>query len=191
MLKQNFNSRLKYIIVLIVILAFGILFIFVCPRNHLLTKNELNTLISERVINPICINDIGNSYTAIIYKDSKSNEMVELIAFKNMWGRINTRSYAFYQPSREGKVDVEYWTIEPYRINRIGYVGIEIIDKDIYEKVRSVEVILDNGLVERASFQSSNILLIPAERRFFWEKPKLKAIELYDEKGNVIHGFYS
>jgi hypothetical protein len=173
------------------ILAFGILFIFLCPRNQLLTKNELNGLISEKGIHPVCINDISNSYTAIIYEDSKQNETVELIAYKNIWGRINTRSYAFYQPSREGKVDVEYWTIEPYRINLLGYVGVEIIDTDIYEKARSVEVTLDNGLVERASFQNSNILLIPAERRFFWEKPKLKTIEIYDENGNVIHGFYS
>lgn len=191
MVRRNLNNRMMCVLALMVILIFGIIFIILCPRNQLLTNDELNTLISEKGISPICINDIGNSYTAVIYKDSQSNETIELIAYKNMWGRINTRSSNFYQPSREGEIDVEYWTIQPYSYNFPGYIGIEIMDQDIYKKARSVEVILDNGLVERAEFQNSTILLIPAERKFFWEKPKLKTIELYDENGNVIHGFYS
>lgn len=65
------------------------------------------------------------------------------------------------------------------------------MSKDILAAAKSVKVVLDNGLVERALFRNSNILLVPATKKYFWEKPLLKTIEIYDENGKVIAGFYS
>lgn len=184
-------NHIKFLVAAMVIFAVGIILIFGFSTNHLLTNDELNTLISERKIEPILINDIGDSYTVIVYKDAKSYERLALIAYKNRWDKIKTKQYAFYESNRINKVDVEYWSIGPYEYNLIGYVGIEIFNKEIFDEARSVEVVLDNGLVMRARFQNSNILLIPAKRKFFWEKPKLETIEIYDSNGNVIDGFYS
>ncbi len=183
-------NHLKLLIVM-GILVFVVILMFGLPRNQLLTNDELNTLISEKGINPISTNDIGSSYTDFVYKDVKSNEMLELIAYKNRWGKIITKQYAFYKSDRIDKVDVEYWGTKPFSYNLDGYVGIEILCKDILDEARSVEVIFDNGFVIRAKLQASNILLIQAKRNFLWEKPKLKTIEIYNDKGNVIHGFYS
>lgn len=182
-------NHLRLFIVMAII-AFVIILIFGCPRNSLLTNAELKSLISEKGISPILTNDIGLSYTVILYKDVKSNEMLELIAYKDRWNKIKTKQYAFYESRRINKVDVEYWSVEPYSYSLIGYVGINILNKDIFDEARSAEVVLDNGLVIRARFQDSNILLIQAKRNFLWEKPKLKKVEIYDDKGNVIHGFY-
>lgn len=181
----------KFLVAVIVIFVFGFILMFGFSRNTLLKNEELNTLISQKNIQPILINDIGDSYTVIVYKDAKSNERLSLIAYKNRWNKIKTKQYAFGESDRASKVDVEYWGGAPYESNLIGYVGIEIINKDILEKARSVELVLDNGLVMRARFQNSNILLIPAERKYFWEKPKLKTIEIYDSNGKVLDGFYS
>ena len=160
-------------------------------RNTLLNNKELNTIISEKGIEPILINDIGDSYTVIVYKDSKSNEKLSLITYKNRWDKIIEKQYAFYEPSRSDKVNADYWGVEPYGINLIGYIGIEIQNKDILEEARSIEVVLDNGLVVRERIKDSSILLIPAERKYFWEKPTLKSAEIYDSNGNVLDGFYS
>jgi hypothetical protein len=184
------KNQLKLIGVM-VILVFVVILMIGLPKNRLLTNDELNTLISKKGINPISTNDIGDSYTDFVYKDAKSNEMLELIAYKSRWGKIKTMQFAFYESNRIDKVDVEYWGTKPFSYNLDGYVGIEILSKDILDEARSAEVILDNGLVMRAKFKDSNILLIQAKRKFFWEKPKLKTIEIYNDKGNVIHGFYS
>lgn len=183
------TNHLKLLVVM-VILVFVVILMFGLPRNQLLTNDELNTLITEKGINPISTNDIGDSYTDIVYKDEKSNERLELVAYKNRWGKIKTKQYAFYESNRIDKVDVEYWGTKPFSYNLDGYVGIEILNKDILYEARSAEVTLDNGLVIRAKFQNSNILLIQAKRNFLWEKPILKTIEIYNDKGNVIHGFY-
>lgn len=183
-------KHLKLFVVMVILIVVVIL-MFVLPRNQLLTYEELNTLISEKGIDPISNNDIGDSYTDIVYKDVKSNEMLQLIAYKNRWGKIKTKQYAFYESDRIGKVDVEYWGTKPFSYNLDGYVGINILSKDILDEARSAEVILDNGLVIRAKFKDSNILLIQAKRNFIWEKPMLKSIEIFDDKGKVIHGFYS
>ena len=185
-----YANHLKLLVVMVII-VFVIILMFRLPRNQLLTNDELNTLISEKGINPISTNDIGDSYTDIVYKDIKTNEMLELIAYKNRWGKIKTKLYAFYESNRIDEVDVEYWGTKPFSYNLDGYVGIEILSKDILDEARSAEVTLDNGLVIRAKFQDSNILLIQAKRNFLWEKPKLKIIEIYNDKGYVIHGFYS
>ena len=181
---------LRYFIAL-VILVIVVILMYELPQNQLLTNNELNKLISEKAITPISTNDIGESYTDIIYKDEKSNEMLELIAYKNGWGKIKTKQYAFYESGRIDKVDVEYWGTRPFSYNIDGYIGIEILNKGMLSEAKSAEVILDNRLVMRAKFQASNILLIQAKRRFLWEKPKIKSIEIYNDKGDVIHGFYS
>ncbi len=178
------------LLAIVVIFLFIIILIFIFPRNQLLTSNELNTLISEKEIKPISTNDIGNSYTDIVYKDEKSNDRLELIAYKNRWGKVKTKQYAFFKSGRINKVDVEYWETKPFSYDLDGYVGIEILSEDSLGKAKSAEVVLDNGLVVRASFKASNILLIQAKRKFFWEKPKLKSIEIYDDKGSVIDGFY-
>lgn len=183
-------NHLKLLVVM-VILVMVVIFIFGLPSNQLLTNDELFTLISEQGINAISTNDIGDSYTAIVYKDVKSNEMLELIAYKNRWGKIITKKYAFYESGRIEKVDVEYWGTNPFSYNLEGYVGIIILSKDILDQASSAELILDNGLVIRAKFKGSNILLIQAKRKYIWEKPKLKTIEIYNDEGNVLHGFYS
>lgn len=177
--------------IVMVILVFVAVFVFGLPRNQLLTKHELDTLLSENGINPIVTNDIGDTYTSIVYKDVKNNEILELIAYKNRWGRINTKQCAFYEPDRIDKVEVEYWGRKPFSYSLDGYVAIEILSKDILEEARSAEVILDNGIVLRAKFQGSNILLIKAKRHFLWEKPKIKSVEIYNDQGIVINGFYS
>jgi len=181
----------RKLLAVIVVLVFIIILLFEVPRNQLLTNDEISTLITERGINAISTNDIGDSYTVIVYRDGKSNEMLELFAYKNRWGKIITKKYAFYESGRIDKVDVEYWGTNPFSYNLDGYVGIEILSKDILDQARSAELILDNGLVIRAKFQGSNILLIQAKRNYFWEKPKLKTIEILDDEGNVLHGFYS
>ena len=63
------------------------------------------------------------------------------------------------------------------------------MNKEIFDEAESVKVVLDNGLVERADFLDSNVLLVPATRKFFWEKPSLETIEIFDDNGKVIHGF--
>ncbi len=65
------------------------------------------------------------------------------------------------------------------------------MSKDILEEAKSAEVTYDNGNVVRAMFHDSNILLVHAKRNFIWEKPRLKTIEIFNDKGNVIHGFYT
>lgn len=187
---KNIVNHHKLIVVM-VILSFIVILMFGLPRNQLLTNDELNRLISEKGIYPISTNDIGYSYTDIVYIDVKSNGLSELIAYKNRWGKIKTKQYAFHKSDRIDKVDVEYWGTKQFSINLDGYVGIEILNKDILDQARSVEVTLDNGLVIRAKIQNSNLLLIQAKRNFIWEKPKLKTIEIYNDKGKVIHGFYS
>lgn len=191
MLKWVKANLLKFLAAVIIIFVFCIILIFGFPRNKLLTNDELNTLITEKEIEPILINDIGESYTVIVYEEAKSNERLILIAYKNRWDKINIKQYSFYESNRNNNIDVEYWTIAPYEYNLIGYVGIEILDKDIFNEAQSVEVVLNNGLVMRARFQDSNILLIPAKRNFFWERPMLKTVEIYDSNGNVLDGFYS
>jgi hypothetical protein len=181
---------LKYFVAL-VILIFVVILIFDLPQNQLLTNDELNTLLSEKEITPISTNDVGDSYTVIIYKDEKSNELLELIVYKNSWGKIKTKQYTFYESDRIDKVDVEYWGTNPFSYNLDGYVGIEILNKDMLNEAKSAEVILDNGLVMRAKFHGSNLLQLQAKRRFLWEKPRIKSIEIYNDKGDVIHGFYS
>ncbi len=184
------TNHLKLLVVM-VILVFVVILMFGFLITQLLTNDEINKLISEKGIHPVSTNDIGDSYTDIVYRNVHSNEMLELIAYKNRWGKIITKQYAFYKSDRIDKVDVEYWVTEPFSYNLDGYVGIEILSKDILDEAKSAEVIFNNGLVIRAKFQNSNILLIQAKRNFVWEKPKLKTIEIYNDKGNVIHGFYS
>ncbi len=184
------SSHLKLKVVM-VILVFLVALIFIFPINHLLTKKELNTLISEKGITPISTYDIGYLYTDIIYKDVKSNEMLQLLAYKNRWGKIKTKQYAFYRPNRINKVEVEYWGPNPYSYYLDGYVGIEILSKDILDEAKSAEVTFNNGFVVRAIFQDSNILLLHAKRNFIWEKPMLQTIEIFNDEGNVIHGFYT
>lgn len=65
------------------------------------------------------------------------------------------------------------------------------MNKEFYDTAKSVKVILDNGLVESANFNDSPILLLPASKKYFWEKPVLAIIEVYDENGTVIDGFYT
>jgi hypothetical protein len=161
----------KFLVAVIVIFVLGFILTLGFSRNKLLKNDELNALISEKKIDPILINDIGDSYSVIVYNDPKSNERLSLIAYKNRWDKIKTKQYTFYESNRINNVNVEYWGIAPYEYNLIGYIGIEILNRDIFEEARSVEVVLDNGLVMRARFQNSNILLIPAERKYFWEKP--------------------
>jgi hypothetical protein len=65
------------------------------------------------------------------------------------------------------------------------------MNKEIYDTAKSVKVVLDNGSVESANFSDSPILLIPATKKYLWEKPVLETIEVYDENGTVIGGFYT
>lgn len=125
MFKWAMANHLKFLTAVIAIFVFGIILMFAFPRNKLLTNDELNTLISEKRIEPILINDIGDSYTVIIYKNAKSNERLSLVAYKNRWDKIKTKLYSFYESNRINKVNVEYWTIAPYEYDLIGYVGIE------------------------------------------------------------------
>lgn len=191
MVKWLMKNRIKAIIAILIFIVMYIILNLQFPRDQLPTEEELQSFIQEKEIEPILISNIGNSYTIILFNDAEINEISEFIIYKNRRNKLEVKRYVFYNSSRINKADVEYWGIEPYGYNLIGYVGIEIMNEEIASKAKSAKVIFDNGIVENASFEGSKILLIPATRKFFWEKPILKTIEIYDDKGVVIHGFYS
>ncbi len=191
MLEWFLKNKMRFLVGLISAIIICSIVRLQFPANQLLSDEELERLISDKGIEPVLISNIGDSYTAILYKDDNRIERLMLIAYKNIWSTVKTKPFAFYTPDRASKVNVEYWSKDPFRYNLIGFVGIEILNKEVFDKAKSVKVVLDNGVVERAYFNNSNILLVPATRKYFWEKPRIEIIELYDDNGKVIDGFYT
>lgn len=182
--------------ILLILVIYSIL-ILQFPKNQLLTDDELNTLITEKGIDPTLINHIGDSYTVILYDTEIMYDSVTgkgntgIIAYKSRWNKIKTKPFSFINSESADKVDVKFWSTHPKCFNLIGYIGVEIMNKEIYEAAKSVKVVLDNGLVENAIHSDSPILLLPATKKYFWEKPVIATIEVYNEKGTVISGFYT
>lgn len=191
MLKWVKLNRNKLIIAIIIILSICAILYLQFPGNQLLTDLEVEELIAKRGIEPILINDIGNSYTVIVYKNANSSEASQLLVYKNRFKKVMIKNFAFYKRESYNEMNAIYWSTNTYAYNLIGYVGIDIKNQEILSSAKSAKVILSNGIVEEASFNDSNILLLPSTRRFFWEKPVLQTIEIYDENGKVIDGFYS
>jgi hypothetical protein len=189
--KWFIKNRYRLIFAILVLIVVSTILSLQFPGNQLPTEDELQSFINEKEIIPIFISNIGNSYSIILADDAKYNGTNEFIVYKNRRKKLKVKQYDFYESSRANTVDVEYWGQAPYGYNLIGFVGIEIRNDEIASKAKTAKVIFDNGSVEYASFDGSKLLLIPATRKFFWEKPRLETIEIYDVNGVVLHGFYT
>lgn len=186
---MSVRNRSKFGLVIIVCIILYIGYVLQNPTNQLLTDIEIQTFIDNKEITPILVKNVGESYTAIIFENNSEKEMYHV--FKDKKGVIKEELASFYVPRRAEYIDAEIWGTMPQSHNLIGYVGIIINDDAMAMKAKEAKVILDNGIIESADFNGSNILLLPATRKFFWQNPGLETVEIYGDDNEVLYGFYT
>ncbi|SNR91857.1 hypothetical protein SAMN05446037_1001415 [Anaerovirgula multivorans] len=113
-------NKLKISIITIILVFLS--FIYIRPNNKLLTNSEIQEFISNKEIQPILVSNIGESYTAIIFKNNDKTEDIMYYVYKDKKNNIREQLYSFYQPSRANQVEVEFWGTRPPNYNLIGYV---------------------------------------------------------------------
>lgn len=183
--KKRIISIIKFVIGMLVLLYFLYLLF---PRTEVLSDTEIQSFVEGKGIKPKVICNVGESFTAIIY-DNK-NEMSMYSIYKDKKGTIKEKESAFYESQKPFEEKVEIYGTNPTG-NFVGYVTVIIHDKDISMEAEEVTVVLDNKLIETAEFNGNNIVLLAVTKKFFWQRPSLKTVEIFNAAGEVIHGFYT
>ncbi|SNR91838.1 hypothetical protein SAMN05446037_1001414 [Anaerovirgula multivorans] len=66
-----------------------------------------------------------------------------------------------------------------------------IMDEKIASRAVEARVVLNNGVEEVGFFEGENLLLLPATRKYFWQKPTLKIIEIYGENNEKLYWWHA
>lgn len=160
------------------------------PNHKLLTEIEIQTFIDNKSITPILVQNVGESYTAIIFESGSGSGKDIYSVFKNRRGTIKEKLNSFYVPERAEYIDAEIWGSSQDSYNLIGYVGIIINNEIMATKAKEAKLLLDNRITESLDFNDNNILLLPATKKFFWQKPVLKTVEICSYDNEVLYSVY-
>ena len=182
----------KWITAILIVVILGI----VCsiaynrlnPKEKLLNDNEINSFVQEKDIEPVLIQQVGESFTAIVYRDKESNEEMLYCLYKNRKGRLETQKYLF-MPFTAQEADEKVYisgtsapsaSIEPY-------LSIVIRDREIYENAYKVTVLYNNGNEETALCGDNNRVILPATRNYFWQKPIFRVITISGKNDEILY----
>ncbi|HHX61078.1 MAG TPA: hypothetical protein GX707_10260 [Epulopiscium sp.] len=80
------RSKIGLVIVVCIILYIG--YVLQNPANQLLTDVEIQTFIDNKGITPILVQNIGESYTAIIFENDSGSEKDMYYIFRDKKGTI-------------------------------------------------------------------------------------------------------
>lgn len=174
----------KWIITILITLILGILcfitYNILNPKERLLNESEINSFVQEKEIEPVLVQQVGESFTAIVYEDKESNEEMLYCLYKDSKGGLQTLNYLFMPYVAQDTDEKVYisGTSAP-SANIEPYLSIVIKDREIYENAYKVTVLYDNGNEETVLCRDNNRVILPATRKFFWQKPIFRVITIF------------
>lgn len=189
--KKNLSKRIIFVIAIIIL---GVLCVTAYnrfnPVERLLTGEEINEFIQKKDIYPIIIQQVGNSFTAIVYDEQEYNEKILYCLFKNRKGQLQIQKYSFIshweeEEQKDKKIYISGTSAPSMDIEP--YLSIIINDKETAQKAYKATVLYDNGKEETVLFENNTIVIVPATRKFFWEKPLFKVITVFGKDGDIIY----
>ena len=146
----------------------------------MLNESEINSFVQEKEIEPVLVQQVGESFTAIVYEDKESNEEILYCLYKDSKGGLQALNYLFMPYVAQDTDEKVYisGTSAP-SANIEPYLSIIIKDREIYENAYKVTVLYDNGNEETVLCRDSNRVILPATRKFFWQKPIFRVITIF------------